>query len=144
MKILLVSDSHGDHEVLEKLYRQYPKMDLYLHAGDSQENPYSLVPFISIKGNCDYDNNFLANLKLNTPYGYLYIQHLPYFQEEILNDESIKIIIYGHTHKKDFRKVNNRYYINPGSTTLPRDQEKGSYCILKIDALGVDATFFDI
>ena len=48
MKILLVSDSHGDYSSLDRLYKMYPEMDLYLHAGDSEQDEFSIKPFISV------------------------------------------------------------------------------------------------
>lgn len=143
MKILLVSDTHGNDEILEKLHNQHPDCDLYLHAGDSQSNPYAIRPFIAIKGNCDYDVNFLPCLQLGTPYGNLYMQHYPYFKDEIINNSKIKIFIHGHTHQRRFERVGDVYFINPGSTTYPRDPYGPSYCILKIDTNGVDCKFYN-
>ena len=77
MKILLVSDSHGHNEILKNLVRQYPNMNFYFHAGDSQSSPYEIAPFISVKGNCDYDEDFMDHIKINTPYGNLYMTHKP-------------------------------------------------------------------
>ena len=54
MKILLVSDSHGDYESLDRLAKMYPNMDLYLHAGDSEQDEWSIKPFVSVRGNCDH------------------------------------------------------------------------------------------
>ena len=144
MKICLVSDSHGDDEILEKIAKIQPDCDLYLHAGDSQSNPYAIKPFISVKGNCDYDSNFLNCLQLSTPYGNLYIQHRPNIPSHILNDEKIKIFINGHTHQRRCEKINDQYFINPGSTTFPRDSYGPGYCILKIDTQGVDVKFHDL
>ena len=76
MKILLVSDSHGHEQILKDLYRQYPKMDLYLHAGDSALDISSIYPYISVRGNCDYypfDDRYLVY----TPVGYLLMKHKP-------------------------------------------------------------------
>ena len=54
MKILLVSDSHSDYTALDQLAAKYPNMDLYLHAGDSEQDEFSIKPFISVRGNCDH------------------------------------------------------------------------------------------
>ena len=47
MKILLVSDSHSDYTALDQLAAKYPNMDLYLHAGDSEQDEFSIKPFIN-------------------------------------------------------------------------------------------------
>lgn len=144
MKILIVSDSHGNQDTLDQILLQNPRMDLYLHAGDSLQNPYTLKPFISVKGNCDYDINLLENIKLKTPYGFLYMQHKPYFSSNVLNDDNIKIFISGHTHIRQFKKIDNKYFINPGSIAFSRDPLGPSYCILTIDKDNVDCQFYDL
>ena len=53
MKILIASDSHRNDEILYQLVSEYPNMDLYLHAGDSQSFPEGIYPFDSCQGNCD-------------------------------------------------------------------------------------------
>ena len=58
MKILLVSDTHGNNVALDALVKKYPNMDLYLHCGDSESDEYSIYPFRSVKGNCDYFGDF--------------------------------------------------------------------------------------
>lgn len=141
MKILVVSDSHGNHEALEKILLENQNVDLYLHAGDSLENPYSLRPYISVKGNCDYDVNLLTSIKLKTPYGYLYMQHHPYFNQPVIYDKKIKIFIYGHTHIKEFKKIGDCYFINPGSISYSRDSEGPTYCILTINENQVQCDF---
>mgnify|MGYP003297992236 CR=1 FL=1 len=54
MKILLVSDTHGNNEALDKILKIHPDMDLYLHLGDSESTPELLRPFVTVKGNCDF------------------------------------------------------------------------------------------
>ena len=51
MKILLVSDSHGDYQSLDQLAKSFLAMDLYLHAGDSEQDEWSIKPFISVNDN---------------------------------------------------------------------------------------------
>ena len=45
MKICVVSDSHGDREILRKIYLSNPNCDIYLHLGDSQLEEYLINPF---------------------------------------------------------------------------------------------------
>ena len=42
MKILVASDAHGNVDLMLDLVKEYPKMDLYLDAGDSQSDRYTL------------------------------------------------------------------------------------------------------
>ena len=81
MKILLVSDSHGDERILKELVTAYPNMDYYLHAGDSGLDRDTLYPFESVRGNTDY-YPFDDLLRIYTPMGYLLIKHKPGFTIE--------------------------------------------------------------
>ena len=98
MKILLVSDSHGDYESLDRLYKMYPHMDLYLHAGDSEQDEWSIKPFISVRGNCDHYYDFPNFLIIPSPAGNIFVQHSPFVSKSELNKHNAKIVIHGHTH----------------------------------------------
>ncbi len=139
MKILLASDSHGEINILKNLVKMYPKMDLYLHCGDSELDPYTISPFFSCKGNCDYHEDFLKQIKINTPYGYLFMQHKNDFPLNVVYDESIKIFLSGHTHIPSIKKIGDKYFINPGSITRPRGGNNPSYIILTIEKDKIDA-----
>ena len=130
MKILLVSDTHGDNESLESLVKQYPKMDLYLHAGDSQSDEYSLYPFVSVEGNCDY-YDFDEKYRRLTPTGYLLMKHRTFFTDKEIKDN--KILIHGHTHQFRISVDGATIFVCPGSLTLPRDGSNGSYAILTLE-----------
>lgn len=46
----------------------------------------------------------------------------------------IVMFLFSDTHKKLFDKLESgKYLINPGSLTRPRDGDKGSYLIIKIE-----------
>ena len=129
MKILLVSDTHGHDEIYEELYRIYPKMDLYLDAGDSESEQMFICPFLSVEGNCDYFP-YDEKYRVYTPMGYLLMKHKPYFSREEI--ENNKFLIYGHLHCAKYFKKNDNIFICPGSTSFPRDNTDGTYIILDI------------
>ena len=137
MKIILTSDIHGNHEIIEKIVNMHPTADLFLDAGDSEMPPLLLRPFISVKGNCDYHPDLLNNLTLSTPYGKLYIQHRPTIPYSVLQNEEIMIIINGHTHIPAIQKIKNVYFLNPGSVSYPRGGNVGTYMELDITIDGV-------
>lgn len=139
MKILLVSDTHGHEEIYQELYRIYPKMDLYLDAGDSQTDQNSIYPFISVMGNCDY-YPFDEKYRIYTPAGYLLMKHKPRFSKEEM--ENNKFLVHGHTHVVDVFCENNNIFICPGSTHLSRDITDGSYIILEITEEKIEAVVY--
>lgn len=141
MKILLVSDTHGNNEILLELVKCYPNMDLYLHAGDSQSDPYSIYPFISIRGNCD-SFYFDEKYRVFTPMGYLLMRHYPHFSnDEIANN---KFLVNGHTHCVDVYQEEGHVFICPGSPNRPRDNTDGTFIILDIEEKEAEIRILDI
>ena len=141
MRILLVSDSHGNSEALDKLLKKYPNMDLYLHAGDLEADEQSIRPFDCVRGNCDHFSRLPERRIIHTPYGALLMTHLPYLPVDIAKQYNIKIFIYGHTHRRKFELVNGVYYINPGAISFPRDGFDLSYAIVTITPEKVEVEF---
>ena len=142
MKILLVSDSHNDYESLERLYEMYPNMDLYLHAGDSEQDEWSLKPFISVRGNCDHYYDFPNFLVIPSPKGNIYVQHTPYISKSVITEHNAKIVIHGHTHRRRNEIINGIVFINPGAISYARDKYDGSYAIIKIEENELEVQFY--
>ena len=141
MRILLVSDSHGNSEALDRLLIKYPKMDLYLHAGDLEADERSIRPFDCVKGNCDRYSDLPEKRIIHTPFGNLLMTHLPYMNQEIVKEYHIKIFVHGHTHRRKFVLENGIYIINPGAISYPRDGHDLSYAIVNITPEKVEVEF---
>lgn len=144
MKILLVSDSHGNNEALNLLLKRYPKMDLYIHCGDSESDEFSLYPYRTVQGNCDYAWDYPEYLVIPTPYGNMFVQHRPLPKSELLRQYNVKIFAYGHTHVRKYSIEQGIVYINPGSISFARDKYDASYAILDIDEHDVKVEFHTI
>ena len=144
MKILLVSDSHGDYEALDTLASKYPNMDLYLHAGDSEQDEFSIKPFISVRGNCDHYYDFPNFLVIPTSAGNIYIQHTPFVSRSVISEHNAKIVIHGHTHTRRKEMVNGILFINSGAISYARDKYDGSYAIIEIVGKSVEVTFYTL
>ena len=141
MKILLVSDSHGDERRLKELIKEYPSMDYYLHAGDSGLDRDTLYPFESVEGNTDY-YPFDELIRIHTPMGYLLVKHKPWFTSEQVKDN--KFLVHGHTHQYRFFVEGEKIFLNPGSLTLPRDGTNGTYMIMNIESTSASIIIYDI
>jgi len=144
MTILLVSDSHNDYQALDQLMAKYPNMDLYLHAGDSEQDEFSIKPFISVRGNCDHYYDFPNFLVIPSPHGNIYVQHTPYVSKSVINEHNAKIVIHGHTHVRRNERINGILFINPGAISYSRDKFDGSYAILEIDSQNVEVKFYTL
>ena len=141
MRILLVSDSHGNCSALDKLLKIYPNMDLYLHAGDLEADEQSIRPFDCVKGNCDRYSRLPERRIIHTPFGTLFMTHLPYLPIDIVKQYNVKIFIHGHTHRRKFELIDGIYHINPGAISFPRDGFDLSYAILTITPEKVEVEF---
>lgn len=144
MKILLASDTHGHSELLYALTKIHPDCDFYLHAGDLCDYEVNVFPFIVCKGNCDFDENLMEKRLIVTPYGKLLMTHIPMNDEKYLIKNNIKIYVFGHLHKRCFKKIDDIYYVSPGSLCFERDKYGEGYCILDISNDDVKVTFYDL
>ncbi|MGM9924548.1 MAG: metallophosphoesterase [Bacillus sp. (in: firmicutes)] len=155
MKILVVSDSHGDAEILERLKQRYEQETVaMIHCGDS-ELPYghsALKNFIYVKGNCDIDSRFLnervedvAGYRFFITHGHLYnikmtLQNISYKVEEV----QANIALFGHSHQAGSTMgPDHVLYVNPGSILLPRGRKERTYVILEIEGSTINVDFYD-
>ena len=135
MKILVVSDTHGDLTFLNEILRKNPSMDLYIHCGDICLAPYEVPsPLAVVKGNCDYFE-YPRKLDLPSGFGNIHVEHGDYYlarTDEYIKNQKCFIYLYGHTHSKKAYRVGETYVFNPGSLTRPRDGSP-SYLIIGIN-----------
>ncbi len=142
MKYLVVSDNHGDRNILVDIANVWSdKVDGMFHCGDSElavtDDLWS--QFVVVRGNCDYDSKYekecvvsSGNETIYMTHGHLFnvnmgLTHLSYSAYE----KKANIVLYGHTHKLLALMEKGVLYLNPGSISQPR----GTYSHLKTFAL---------
>lgn len=144
MKIVIAGDNHGEKDSLKKIVNKEPNTDLFLHTGDSLLLDYELTPFVSVKGNCDYLQDYPESRTIKTPIGKLLITHghlLYKYNLRYLKENEIKIFVTGHTHIHKAYYVANILFINPGSIDFPRDGIDGTYAVLNISETDIRYKF---
>ncbi|MDR3240741.1 MAG: metallophosphoesterase [Lactobacillaceae bacterium] len=147
MDYLIVSDTHGDRDILEKIVQAYQgKIRAMFYNGDSElaaddELFHTLLPVI---GNMDFDSMFPddrnyvdSDIKIYQTHGHLY------HTERDLNQIRTKatqldadVITLGHTHQLGAEMIDGKLFINPGSISLPKGQFAylhGTYAILSVE-----------
>ncbi len=151
MKVLVLSDSHGeDRYVAMALDREWP-IDALLHLGDLQEDEDEFaqilagedVPIFLVKGNCDYFADYppsriieLAGHRILMAHGHGY--YVNFGTHDLAADaqaNNCDIAIYGHTHRPEIdESTPGLLILNPGSISFPRQpgREK-SYMILELE-----------
>ncbi|MDG5470990.1 metallophosphoesterase [Jeotgalibacillus sp. ET6] len=154
MKILAVSDNHGDRERIVELKERYKdSVDVMLHCGDS-ELPFDspeMEGFERVRGNCDMDSAYpdekvvkVKGTTLFVTHGHLYgikqsLDKIHYKASE----EEAEIAFFGHSHSLGAEVIDQRLYINPGSILLPRDRKEASYAIVEKNEDEVSVHFYD-
>lgn len=144
MKVVVVSDSHGNVDVLQDIVLREQDATIFLHCGDSQVPEAYLSPFVAVKGNCDFFMDYPPYRIVNTPYGKIYVEHgnrLFPMGVGTLKELGCKIYLQGHTHVKKLVQEDGIYFANPGSITKPRDGDVGSYLVLELTKEKVEFTF---
>ena len=141
MKILVASDAHGNIDLMLKLIKEYPSMDYYLDAGDSESDSYTLFPYRSVRGNCDYFS-FDEKALLRTSAGSIFMRHVPYITQK--EKDNCVIFIHGHTHRYKIEMENNLITLCPGSISRSRDSSHGSFAIITINGNKINIDIIDI
>lgn len=135
LKLLVVSDSHGDYSTLKEIYYKHQECDYFFHLGDSCIPKYLINNFAAVRGNCDF-TDLPLELNIDTQYGTIHLEHghlLGLHLDEVLSKHYL-MVLSGHTHVKDVKKLGSTWFFNPGSLTRPRDGDKGSYLIITINS----------
>ncbi|MDK7302949.1 MULTISPECIES: metallophosphoesterase [Aerococcus] len=153
MKILLISDSHGDSQILSDLVARYQdQVDLMLHCGDSELDPSDSIWNViePVKGNCDF-GPYKAERIIDTPEGRLIYTHGHLYgvkagvekYAEYAKKQGCQIAVYGHTHIMDDQVLDGVHLINPGSVSFPRGNYlTPTYAILDWQADQEKVTFY--
>jgi len=135
MKILILSDSHGDTVYLSEIIARH-EVDKTLHLGDL-EISNDLFEMTIVRGNSYMDPEAPLERLIDTDGKRLFMTHGHIYSVHngltsiSLKARSLKVdyCLFGHTHIPCFKENKGILYINPGSVTRPRTG-KGSYMIL--------------
>ncbi|SFB16647.1 MULTISPECIES: metallophosphoesterase [unclassified Bacillus (in: firmicutes)] len=144
MKILILSDSHGDVESLAKIKNQYVhSVDMMIHCGDSELDAQSEVMegFKAVRGNCDYDGRYpketiekCGGITFYATHGHLHsvkttLMNLYYRAKEV----EANVVCFGHSHILGVEMIEGILFINPGSILLPRKRIEKTYVLLEVE-----------
>ena len=158
MKLMIASDLHGSayyvRELLCRMEEEAPEKLLLL--GDNLfHGPRNDLPRdydtkvcaamlnalekapLCVRGNCDgevdqmvLDFPLLADFAAVFADGYtLYLTHGHHLDEASKAAAPGDIVLYGHTHVPAFERKNEKYYVNPGSVSIPKEESRHSYML---------------
>lgn len=141
MKLVVMSDSHGDMEAVKSIAGL--SADASFHCGDS-EGSFSDPAFGSmhkVRGNCDTDPAFpksvivsVGGKKIFAVHGHKHnvkqsLLELYYSAKE----QQADIVLFGHSHLYGAEMKDGILFVNPGSTLMPRGGKAPTYAVIEWD-----------
>lgn len=152
MRILVISDTHGHENNLEKVLCKVKPIDMLIHCGDVEggerfirERAGALCACCFVRGNNDYFSDLpreavftIKGYKIMVTHGHNYGVSM---DTSILREEArsrgIQIVMFGHTHRPFLEQRSDITVLNPGSLSYPRQAgRKPSYLIMEIKENG--------
>ena len=153
MKILIVSDVHGNYLNMKKVLENENTFDYFFLLGDVLSGPMiegydpdQLAELLNqyankifyVRGNCDTTRMDLLDFYMERDYMYIpldkkifFLTHGHMYNEYHIPDSDLDFDVYmqGHTHIPVMKERKGKIYLNPGSITLPKGFSDKSYII---------------
>lgn len=147
MKIVVISDTHGDIQDIIEEIKNIDDIDYLIHLGDYTKDANEIqastnLNMIKVRGNCDMlDYSVeedkvieIMGKKIFLTHGHKYsvksgIDRIYYKAKEL----GVHIVLFGHSHIPVSIMHEDILLFNPGSTSFPKGEGKKSYGIIEID-----------
>lgn len=149
MRILVLSDTHGNRAAIDRAIAQAGEFDRVFHLGDNYRDAEYIADVTAkhvdkVPGNCDFASlgekdivvevnkkRFFLTHGHNYGVGYS-LTRLMYAAEE----KEADVALFGHTHRSLIDYAGRLTIINPGSVSQPRGCA-ASFALIDIDSSGV-------
>ncbi len=129
MRILVLSDSHGDYFSMKRAIEMQPDAEVVVFLGDGHRDLERARPLLEGKriytvcGNndfhCDYPKNKVieeGGLKIYITHGhYEYVKSSLGKSQDIASQNGCKLVLYGHTHRQQEDNFNGVKLFCPGA-----------------------------
>ena len=150
MRIVIISDSHRNTKIIDKILFSQPNAKYVFFLGDNEADieDFDLIypdkVFYTVSGNCDFaslqpTSNIaeISNTKIFYTHGHtLNVKYTTNNLIETAKKLNCKIALYGHTHTPQILYSEGIYIVNPGSCSRPRNS-KPSYAVIDIEPTGI-------
>ena len=150
MKLLIISDTHGDYPLAARAVDAAGPVDLIVHLGDCFDDALVIesiadVPVLKVRGNCDPGGDAERELLVTLADKTVMITHGDrYAVKSGLSrlhtrglELNVDIVLYGHTHHAAIETIGDILFVNPGSLNVKSRQ--AGYAILTIDQGSIGA-----
>ena len=150
MKILIVSDTHGQEKNLEEVLKKEEPIDALIHLGDLEcgedfISTHVKCPVYLVSGNNDFFCSLPREREITLGKYKVLITHGHYYYVSLGVEElrrqavarGYQVAMFGHTHKPYLETKDGVAILNPGSLSYPRQEgRRPSYMIMDIDEAG--------
>ncbi len=150
MNVLIVSDTHGRLENLERVIEREEPIDMMVHLGDAEGEEEEIAqmagcPLEIVAGNNDFFSDLpmekeisIGRLRALITHGHEYCvcAGIADIQKEACA-RGMDIVMFGHTHRPLIDYSRGIVTLNPGSLSYPRqDGRRPSYIWMEVDKRG--------
>ncbi|MDO5133676.1 MAG: metallophosphoesterase, partial [Eubacteriales bacterium] len=152
MKILILSDSHGNHEDIRRAIGREAPIDMLIHAGDVEGDLEQVLgvrreyEIRVVAGNMDWMPGLEQELcfplgkhhRVFLTHGHRYGVYSGLVKlRERARRKKADLVIFGHTHKPEYERQGGITMINPGSISKPRQEGwKKTYVVMTVQEDG--------
>ena len=143
MRLLILSDTHGNYLLAVKALEETGQVDRIIHLGDEYEDARMIEaiigsPLIKVPGNCDLGVEDARNITVEFDGIRIFMTHGDRYQvksglarlHKKATAEQAGIVLYGHTHVAAITDIDGILFVNPGC--LGYNCSAPSYAILTI------------
>lgn len=150
MRILVLSDSHGNTAALRKAINAQKEAKHIFFLGDnirdieSVKDDYPDRTFYSVSGNCDFgslalttDIAVIEGRKILFTHGHkFFVKQSTVPLRQAAAQRNIQIALFGHTHIPVTVYEEGVWLVNPGSVSAPREG-RPTYAVIDIEQNGI-------
>lgn len=160
MRIIVISDSHGNYKTVETVFLRNHDADKFIHLGDGEHelndflisHPEYTERVVHVAGNCDFGSLSPAFEIIEAEKHKILATHghrcnVKSGLETIKNLALVNgcdIILFGHSHCRYNKYEDGFYILNPGSSSCPRDGNRPSFGHIDISDAGIAVNIADI
>lgn len=157
MRIVVISDSHRNSRVIDKILASQPDASHVFFLGDNTadiedfEILYPDKEFHIVCGNCDYFSNFpscgietIAGVRIFYTHGHtLSVKYGIGNLIKTARENNCGIALFGHTHISKTLYEDGLWVVNPGSCSSPREG-RASYAVIDITKGGIMPVLIEV
>lgn len=150
MRIIVISDSHKNTYVIDKILSSQPTAKYVFFLGDNESDMedfnfiYPDKTFFTVSGNCDFGSmlptvavEIIEGVKILYTHGHTFsVKYGTTRLLEAAKQNGSQIALFGHTHTPQTVYEDGVWLVNPGSCARPRNS-RASYAVIDIEKNGI-------